>query len=138
MDSSTENRIKFLMDTFGISPSSFADKLGIKRAAVSHILSGRNKASLDVVQKLLQTIPEISPNWIIFGYGDTYVKILDEEDKLEISKRFVNSQEFTNVTIEKDVPIHFENKQPLVEENKKIEKIMIFYSDKTFDTYTPN
>ncbi|MFN5845866.1 MAG: helix-turn-helix domain-containing protein, partial [Flavobacteriia bacterium] len=35
-----------------MTPSGFADKLGIQRSNVSHVLSGRNKPSLDFLEKI--------------------------------------------------------------------------------------
>jgi len=49
-----------------LSASQFADKLGIPRSSISHILSGRNKPSLDVVQKILRVFPEISAEDLLF------------------------------------------------------------------------
>ncbi|MFM1836104.1 MAG: hypothetical protein RJA04_792, partial [Bacteroidota bacterium] len=52
-------KIELLIKRKQLSASQFADKLGIPRSSISHILSGRNKPSLDVVQKILRVFPEI-------------------------------------------------------------------------------
>ncbi len=48
-----KDRIKQIIDQEHLSPSSFADKLQLGRAVVSHILNGRNNPSLDVVTRIL-------------------------------------------------------------------------------------
>jgi transcriptional regulator with XRE-family HTH domain len=52
-------KIELLIQAKKLSASQFADTLGIPRSSISHILSGRNKPSLDVVQKILIAFPEI-------------------------------------------------------------------------------
>src|SRR5436190_1744990 len=60
-------RINFLMEKEGISPSELADKIGIGRPLLSHVLSGRNKPSLQLVLKILGHFPNYSANWLISG-----------------------------------------------------------------------
>ncbi|MBO7280862.1 MAG: helix-turn-helix transcriptional regulator [Bacteroidaceae bacterium] len=62
-------RIEFIMNGYGLSSSQFADKTGIPRASVSHILSGRNKPSLEVLQKVAAVFPEIDIQWLMLGVG---------------------------------------------------------------------
>ncbi len=59
-------KIELLIKRKQLSASQFADKLGIPRSSISHILSGRNKPSLDVVQKILRVFPEISAEDLLF------------------------------------------------------------------------
>ena len=63
------NRLRKLMESEGLKSSSFADKIGVNRATISHILSGRNKPSIDFLQKLLSNYPELNVNWLITGIG---------------------------------------------------------------------
>ena len=56
----------------GLSPSQFADKLGVQRSGVSHLLSGRNKPSFEFINKMLVTFPKINPDWLITGNGKAY------------------------------------------------------------------
>jgi len=63
------NRIALVLKTKNISPSQLADDLGVQRSGISHIINGRNKPSLEFVQKLIKLYPDISMNWILFGEG---------------------------------------------------------------------
>lgn len=64
------DRIELLMKSYNLSPSQFADKTGIQRASVSHILSGRNKPSLEVMLKIYEAFPGLSMEWLMAGLGD--------------------------------------------------------------------
>ena len=64
------SRIKQLLDWKQLSPTQFADRIGIGRPVISHILSERNKPSLDVVQRILTAFPELSTDWLLKGEGE--------------------------------------------------------------------
>lgn len=64
------DRIELLMKCYELSPSQFADRTGIQRASVSHILSGRNKPSLEVMLKIYESFPGIDMKWLMTGVGE--------------------------------------------------------------------
>jgi transcriptional regulator with XRE-family HTH domain len=59
------NTIKSFIVSKNLSPSKFADEIGVQRSSISHILSGRNKPSLDIVQKIIRRYPEIGTDWLL-------------------------------------------------------------------------
>lgn len=63
-------RIELLMKCYGLTPSQFADRTGIQRASVSHIISGRNKPSLEVMLKIYDAFPGIDMKWLMTGQGE--------------------------------------------------------------------
>jgi DNA-binding XRE family transcriptional regulator len=63
------NRIRELLEVRQLSPTQFADLIGVGRPVISHILSERNKPSLEVVQKVLDAFPDISLSWLMKGTG---------------------------------------------------------------------
>ena len=65
-------RLKNWMDSMALKPSLLAKNLDVNRATISHILSGRNKPSIDFLQKLLNTYPNLNANWLISGLGSMY------------------------------------------------------------------
>ena len=67
-----EERLKLFLAMEGLSPSQFADKLGVQRSGVSHLLSGRNKPSFEFISKMLAAYPKINPDWLIMGTGKAY------------------------------------------------------------------
>lgn len=144
------DRFKYVMKVYNETPSSFADKIGVQRSSVSHILNGRNKPSLDFIQKILLHFPKIDAQWLINGKQsseDAIIKAENEEDnkekmdeqsiveeiKEQNSKKALESEE-TQKEIqleEKSVSTSTENTTSL----KQIDKIIVFYTDNTFETF---
>ena len=65
-----KDRILKIIDFYKLNSAAFAVKVGIQNSQLSHIKSGRNEPSLDIVKKILENCPEISSDWLIFGSGD--------------------------------------------------------------------
>ncbi|AHJ98052.1 helix-turn-helix domain-containing protein [Hymenobacter swuensis] len=63
------DRIRELLTTRQLTSTQFADAIGVSRPVISHILSGRNKPSLEVVQKVLAAFPDVSVSWLLNGSG---------------------------------------------------------------------
>jgi transcriptional regulator with XRE-family HTH domain len=78
-------RLKKWMEYKGLKSSEFADIIGVNRATISHILSGRNKPSIDFLEKLLSTYPNINANWLITGIG--YMKNNIKKKEVASSKK---------------------------------------------------
>jgi len=78
-------RLKNWMESEGLKSSALADSIGVNRATISHILSGRNKPSIDFLEKLLNTYPNINANWLISGIG--YMQNNMEQKEVLVSKK---------------------------------------------------
>jgi transcriptional regulator with XRE-family HTH domain len=78
-------RLKNWMESEGLKSSQLADNIGVNRATISHILSGRNKPSIDFLQKLLSAYPNLNANWLIAGIG--YMKTKKEAKEVKSSKK---------------------------------------------------
>lgn len=63
-------RIQRVQQIKKLSPSAFADKLGVPRSTISHVLSGRNNPSLEFIQKILDSYPDIRTEWLVRGEGN--------------------------------------------------------------------
>ncbi len=64
------DRIEYLMNLYGLTPSQFSDKTGIQRASVSHILSNRNKPSLEILLKIYHAFEDVELAWLVAGEGN--------------------------------------------------------------------
>ena len=73
-----ENRIQKIIDKQGISLNAFAQEIGVNRSTISHILTGRNKPSVEVLQKILKRFPELSSDWLLLGNGSMYTQKEEE------------------------------------------------------------
>lgn len=63
------SRIQKVIQLKKLTSSAFADQVGVPRSTISHILSGRNNPSLEFVQKVLDSFPEIRTEWLVRGEG---------------------------------------------------------------------
>lgn len=109
-------RLQEVMDLHGESASSFAEKIGVQRSSISHILSGRNKPSLDFVLKILSAFPDVELYWLLNGKGTAPILNKLPHNQLKSSE------------LKKDMK--FENN-----DDKIIERIIIFYTDGTFKNF---
>lgn len=139
--------IKSFIVSKNLSPSKFADEIGVQRSSISHILSGRNKPSLDIVQKIIRRYPEIGTDWLLEeppvpepvrpaatgttnGNGTTGQSLTRDHASLP---PYVQHQE---------EPEPYEP-EPMVPpaasmtSDKQIIKVLVFYSDGTFGEFSP-
>tara|TARA_B100002051_G_C16384390_1_gene462091 strand:+ start:12 stop:383 length:372 start_codon:yes stop_codon:yes gene_type:complete len=107
------NRIKKIITDNNLSNSEFAEKIGIPKSSVTHLLSERNKPSLDVIIKISETFDDISTDYLIFGYesdkeltSEPLNNLFDDLDK-ETSKDSVKD---SNNTIKSIILIYENNK----------------------------
>ena len=115
-------RLQKVIDYYGESASSFAEKIGVQRSSISHILSGRNKPSLEFVLKILSYFPEVELYWLLNGKG-TFPA--ESEPNVNID----NSQDpIQNSAVNKKMV-------PANPQEKIIERIVIFYSDGSFENF---
>ena len=110
-------RFKYLMKLNNLTASAFADEIGVQRSSVSHILSGRNKPSLEFIQKVLSKYPKVNADWLIAG----------------VTKPIENSiLEDTQQPNPKPRPSSIKTMS-----NKTIKRVLIFYNDNSFEEFTP-
>jgi len=67
-----KDRLIQLLDLEQLSPSKFADIIGVQRSSISHVISGRNKPSFDFLQKTLKAFPGLNASWLMLGEGTMY------------------------------------------------------------------
>lgn len=116
-------RLQKVMDYYGESASSFAEKIGVQRSSISHILSGRNKPSLEFILKILSSFPEVELYWLINGKG---VFPSPKTSDLKNKQSFIPST--SNLKVETELNEELVN-------DKSIERIVIFYSDGSFKNF---
>ncbi len=110
-------RLQKVIDFNDESASSFAEKIGVQRSSISHILSGRNKPSLDFIMKVLSSYPEVELYWLLNGKGSF--------PKTEAEK-----------TIEPSILEKTEIKSSKsIFNDKTIERIVIFYKNGSFRSF---
>lgn len=126
-NSEFSGRIRTIMDFHQLSAAAFADKIQVPRSSISHLLSGRNKPSLDFVLKVVKEFDDVELYWLLNGKG-TFPK--DEKDSSPIESEKITKQEEQVV----DLTMRTEN-SITAPTSKKIERIVIFFHDGTFKEY---
>lgn len=125
------DRIKNLLTFYSLSATQFADKIGVQRSSISHLLSGRNKPSLDFVVKVVQTFSEVDLYWLLNGKGKF------PKQELPSSKEPLLPLEATEALLTEpktETEQVFAKKLPSFK-GKSIEHIIIFYNDGSFKKY---
>ena len=126
-------RILRFLEAENISQSQFADSIGVARASISHIVSGRNKPGFDFIERTAMRYPSLNIEWLITGKGRMYKAtdggILDSQRDDELFPELESA------------PSPIEN-QPVREEKhgvsgtrRKISHITVFYTDGTFEEF---
>lgn len=90
-------RMQLLMDYYNISASAFADKLTVQRSSLSHLMSGRNKPSLEFVMRITEAYPEADLYWLLYGKGEFPKNSLQSQSQFAESP--VPAPELKTVTV---------------------------------------
>lgn len=147
-------RLEIVLDYYSLSASVFADKIGVQRSSLSHLLSGRNKPSLDFILKIIEVFPDIDLYWITNGKGNfpkseakiginnesptPLITIAEGENKIkEEANLFSEKIVISKNAIEENFVNNFSNtKNSSSPKNESdIERIVVFYKNGTFKNY---
>jgi transcriptional regulator with XRE-family HTH domain len=134
-------RLEIILDYYSLSASAFADSIGVQRSALSHLMSGRNKPSLDLIMKIVETYPEVDIYWLLNGKGNFPKEkgIQNSSSAQAIKKENTDLFSFNEEPAEEKSSINEKGDEPVnnisVSFSKDIEQIVIFYKDGTFRQY---
>lgn len=106
-------RLEQICTHYDLTAAALAEQIGVQRSSISHILSGRNKPSLDFILKVVHRFPEIDLYWLLNGKGEFPSPTPKAAPKPDVR-----------------TPIP-------VSTQKAIDRIVVFYTDGTFDSYMP-
>lgn len=127
------SRLQMVMDHYHLNGSSFAESIGVQRSAISHILSGRNKPSLEFVMKILDAYPDIELYWLLNGKGNSPFR----ETQPGAGGNLFNAPEASESNKEPQPEQKEETALPLPEavntQKKQVTRVLIFYDDNTFE-----
>ncbi len=144
-------RLEIILDYYNLSASAFADKINVQRSSLSHLLSGRNKPSLDFIIKVIEVFPEVDLYWILNGKGNFPKSEKNVPTGLDIEKsksslpilETTNSELDLFSTVEKGITPAFSESNAVesikTENNshEEIERIVVFFKNGTFKNYKP-
>jgi transcriptional regulator with XRE-family HTH domain len=151
MDMLLNQKIKQILVEKQLSPSYFADEIGVQRSSISHILSGRNKPSFEIIQKIVKRFPDLGYEWLM---DDTNTIAMpkgsnsipnqhsfapqsgtDMDDELVEYKKAMLSDKSAKAILNGKTNGFIVNSAM---SGKTVERILIFYSDKSFTEYSPS
>ncbi len=138
------DRIHKILRQKKYTASQFADKIGVQRSSVSHIMSGRNKPSLDFIQKVLIAFPDIDAGWLVSGRGNMTpapepINDNNPPDKKEKPVQSITSGSDGIIDEELFTDNRKTTKRSVSPDNQTaaVEKIVVFYKDGSFREYSP-
>ena len=155
------NRIFTFIESQKLTPTEFADKIGVSRASISSIKTGRTQPTLSLVEKIKQHFPNVDINWLIFGAGDAPIinhgeqeevveSLVDDEIKTEIEANSNLSNDEANEyqavyiaetprkTDEGTQEINRETDvltQSTFERKRSVKKVILLYDDGSFEEF---
>jgi transcriptional regulator with XRE-family HTH domain len=113
-------RLKKMMEFYGLTATALAESIDVQRSSISHLLSGRNKPSLDFVLKILESYQEVELYWLLKGEGT-------------FPKEKITNSDLSALLGPKKMKFDLNE----VSEDETIEKIIIFYKNGTFKSFEP-
>ncbi len=126
------NRLQKILDYYSISATELSNQISVNRSTISHLLSGRNKPSLDFVMKMLQQFPAVELYWLMNGKGNFPS---EKNDNIPSTSTFQKE-------VKKTLPLKKDEKQELVPDqfsdpanSPKIDRIVIFFKDGSFKSF---
>ncbi len=123
-------RLQKILDYYGISATAFSEEIEVNRSTISHLLSGRNKPSLDFVMKVIQHYPEVGLYWLLNGKGSFPAETPEPQIPVTPIPEETAFQSQVNPSEEK-----LQQKTSSQEHTGEIDRIVIFYKDGSFKAY---
>lgn len=117
------NRIIGLIEKLGLDRTTFANSINVKQATLSHILTGRNDPTLNVILQIHNKYPDVDINWLLYGKGND-PSVTGQQEQNNCLAENAGQTEVKERIVYIDRP------------QKKIAEIRVFYDDQTFDIFT--
>lgn len=149
--STIQDRLRIFMHFKKLNATQLAEIIDVQRSSVSHVLNGRNKPSLEFVQRLVNEFPEVSFEWLVNGSGS----LTKKDTNVSSSNTGENNRDVTKVTSDETIvhsdtqlkenvtpesaatPTHNQEQRSDLKSFNEIKKIVVFYANGTFEEYFP-
>lgn len=124
-------RLQRVMGHYNLSAAAFSEQIGVQRSSISHLLSGRNKPSLDFVMRVIRTYPEVNLYWLLNGKGNFPANESEDIQASTVGSKPEAKKEKPSSQVE-------ENLKDRTDNPKVISRIIIFYEDGSFESFSEN
>lgn len=129
------NRLQKILEFYDISAATFAESIEVGRSSISHILSGRNKPSLDFVMKVVQNYPEVELYWLLNGKGN-FPPSGKKEPERKVEKNIDPNTSISRHSEDLEITKNLDNIQSQAnEKGNKIKRIILLYEDGSFESF---
>jgi transcriptional regulator with XRE-family HTH domain len=153
---SIQERIKELIKSEGLTNSEFAGKMDMNPSIISHILSGRNKTSLQVVESIKTNFTNVNLEYLITGIGELYSnvtnvnnnvdKILESNQQHQQIPRTSTQEREPDIDkkitkVETEPDVYYSSPPPALPKTERkeavdgVDQIIVFYTDGSFKRY---
>ena len=144
------NRLQQFLAAENISQSQFADSIGVARASVSHIVSGRNKPGFDFIEGMSRRFPSLNLEWLITGKGKMYKdgSHVSESNLFSVEPEVPEPEESPLSPVPPVIKNTLPEKEPAFTSSetsgkskqqsnsqRSISRIIVFYDDNTFQEF---
>ena len=145
-----QQKLRDLMTSEHLKSGQLAEMLGINPAGISHILAGRNKPGFDLLQKILRRFPRVNHDWLLLGEGPMYRADFAPASEPSESPAVAHQTEPVSQPVMSGSLFADQTQKPLADSpaqevasvvarrSGRVERIVIFYDDQTFESFTPS
>lgn len=141
-----KEKLEFLLRTKSLTATTLARLLEIQPSGISHILSGRNKPSFDLVVKILRAFPDINPDWLILDDERVYRDEVPSSSVPPTTPQEVGGSHASSLPAASENMTSLEGNDEIKNEQlsifsssqsrgKTVERVIVLYTDKSFDSY---
>lgn len=149
-----KEKLQILMEKEGLKSGMLAEKLGVNPAGISHLLAGRNKPSFDLLQKILRAFPRVNPDWLLLDAPNIY---RSEGEALPADEVFNHAEQLVQNLFSDEASQQPKTERsheaastnptlsaapnfwpPVTDGKTPVERVVVFFVDQTFKSYTPS
>ena len=128
---SDKERIEALMKALNVTARQFATEIRVQPGTISNMMAGRNNPSLEVMKRIMERYPTLNPEWLIADRGEMWRTEPGKEPGL-FDNQAPDSGTKARRTAQKEEP------QVVAAPPKQISKIVVYYTDNTYEEFTTN
>ena len=128
---SDKERIESVMSSLGLNARQFATEIRVQPGTISNMMAGRNNPSLEVMKRIMERYPTLNPEWLILGNGEMWRSVPGQEASL-FDVLPPDPKEKISRPIQKEEP------QTPAAPPKQISRIVVYYTDNTFEEFYTN
>ena len=126
-----KERIEHVIKVMNLTARQFAAEIHVQPGTISNMMAGRNNPSLEVMKRIMERYPTLNQEWLIAGRGEMWRTVPGQEPGL-FDTQAPDPQEKRVRNTQKEEP------QAPAAPLKQISRIVVYYTDNTFEEFYTN